>query len=137
MVFFIPTSIVAIFINFKNKNIELKTALIVIISGIIGAMIGAKISVNLNVLELKKYFGYFLIIIAINEIYSFIKRPTTAEIRPIKEMPIEKMLFKLKAMPNRQRQMPMSIHFIPFIYGTSLEKYLIYTLYQINLKNAI
>ena len=57
----------------KNKNIQIKTALIVIISGIVGAIIGAKISINLNVTELKKYFGYFLIIIAINEIYSLIK----------------------------------------------------------------
>lgn len=73
LIFFIPTSIVAIIINLKNKNIQLKTALIVIIAGVIGAIIGAKISVNLNVSDLRKYFGYFLIIIAINEIYSFVK----------------------------------------------------------------
>ena len=59
--------------NLKNKNIQIKTALIVIFAGIIGAIFGAKISVNLNVTELRKYFGYFLIIIAINEIYSLIK----------------------------------------------------------------
>ena len=73
MIFFIPTSIVAILVNLKNKNIQIKTALTVIIAGIIGAIIGAKISVNLNVTDLRKYFGYFLIIIAINEIYSLIK----------------------------------------------------------------
>jgi len=54
---------VAILVNLKNKNIKLKTALIVIVSGVIGAIIGARISVNLNVVELRKYFGYFLIII--------------------------------------------------------------------------
>lgn len=63
----------AILVNLKNKNIQLRTAIIVIITGVIGAIIGAKISVNLNVSELRKYFGYFLIIIAINEIYSLIK----------------------------------------------------------------
>ena len=73
LIFFIPTSIVAILVNLKNKNIQLRTAIIVIITGVIGAIIGAKISVNLNVSELRKYFGYFLIIIAINEIYSLIK----------------------------------------------------------------
>lgn len=63
----------AILVNLKNKNIQLKTALIIIIAGVVGAIIGAKISVNLNVSELRKYFGFFLIIIAINEIYSLIK----------------------------------------------------------------
>jgi len=61
-------------VNLKNKNIEYKTAYIIIVSGIIGAVIGAKISVKLNVYELRKFFGYFLIIIAINEIYSLIKK---------------------------------------------------------------
>ena len=73
LIFFIPTSVVAIIVNLKNKNVKTKTAIIVIISGIIGAIIGAKISVKLNVVELRRYFGYFLIIIAINEIYSLIK----------------------------------------------------------------
>lgn len=73
LIFFIPTSIVAILMNLKNKNIQIKTALVVIITGVIGSIIGSKISVNLNVTELRKYFGYFLIIIALNEIYSLIK----------------------------------------------------------------
>ena len=65
LIFFIPTSIVAIIVNLKNKNVKIKTAIIVIISGIIGAIIGAKISVRLNVGQLRRYFGFFLIIIAI------------------------------------------------------------------------
>lgn len=73
MVFFIPTSITAIIINWKNKNINIKTGIIVIIFGVIGAIIGSKISVNLDVDNLRKYFGYFLLIIAINEFYSLIK----------------------------------------------------------------
>lgn len=73
LIFFIPTSIVAILVNLKNKNIKIKTAIIVIISGVIGAIVGAKISVNLNVEALRRYFGIFLIIIAINEIYLLIK----------------------------------------------------------------
>ncbi len=48
--------------------------MIIIISGIIGAVIGARISVNLDVKVLRKYFGIFLIIVAINEIYSLIKQ---------------------------------------------------------------
>ena len=41
LIFFIPTSIVAIYMNIKNKNIDYKVAKKVIISGIIGACIGS------------------------------------------------------------------------------------------------
>ena len=48
LIFFIPTSIMAIIINLK-------------------------IATNINVFILRKYFGIFLAIIAINEIYSIVK----------------------------------------------------------------
>jgi len=73
LVFFIPTSIIAIIVNLKNKNIDLKIALTISISGIIGAIIGANISVNTDVNILKKCFGIFLAFIAIYEIYTIIK----------------------------------------------------------------
>ena len=69
LIFFIPTSISAIIVNIKNKKINFKLGLIISLCGIIGAIIGAKISINTNVNQLKKYFGYFLAIVAINEIY--------------------------------------------------------------------
>lgn len=74
LIFFIPTSIVAIFVNLKNKNIELKSAIIVSVFGMLGAIIGANISVNINVNILKKCFGIFLAIIAIREIYSISRK---------------------------------------------------------------
>lgn len=73
LIFFIPTSVVVIIINLKNKNIQKKTALIVSIAGIIGAIIGAKISVGMDIKSLKRFFGCFLIAIAIFECYSLIK----------------------------------------------------------------
>lgn len=73
LIFFIPTSIVAILVNWKNKNIEMPLAITISIFGIIGAIIGANISVHIDVTILKKCFGIFLAIIAINEIYSIIK----------------------------------------------------------------
>lgn len=73
LVFFIPTSIIAIIVNIKNKNIDIKLATIISIFGIIGAIIGAKISINTDVNKLRKYFGIFLAIIAIHEIYTIIK----------------------------------------------------------------
>lgn len=74
LIFFIPTSIVAIIVNLKNKNIDLKLGIIISIFGILGAIIGANISVHINVKILKKCFGIFLAIIAINEIYSMAKQ---------------------------------------------------------------
>lgn len=61
LIFFIPTSISAIIINLKQKIIDLKLSIIIIISGIIGATIGAITSSNLNVKILKKAFGVFLL----------------------------------------------------------------------------
>ena len=73
LVFFIPTCVTAIVVNIRNKKINYGVAKLVIISGIIGAIIGAKLSVNLPINELRKYFGIFLIIVAINKIYSLKK----------------------------------------------------------------
>lgn len=73
LVFFVPTSIAAIITTIKDKLISWKMGIPVAISGVLGAIIGAKISVNMDVNHLKKYFGYFLILITIYEIYSLIK----------------------------------------------------------------
>ena len=74
LIFFIPTSIVAIIVNFKNKNIDFKLAILISIFGILGAIIGANISLHTDVRLLKKCFGMFLAIIAVNEIYSIVKQ---------------------------------------------------------------
>lgn len=73
LIFFIPTSIVAIIVNLKNKNIDMKLALFISIFGILGAIIGANISIHIDVGILRKCFGIFLAVIAIHEIYSIFK----------------------------------------------------------------
>ncbi len=70
LIFFIPTAIVSIIINIKQKLIKWKTGITVSIFGAIGAIIGAKISVSLDTNRLKLFFGIFLLCIAIFEIYS-------------------------------------------------------------------
>ena len=71
LIFFIPTAITSVIIGIKNKNINVKEAWAIVVSGIIGAIISANISSNLNVKILRKMFGAFLLIIAIYEIYSW------------------------------------------------------------------
>ena len=73
IIFFIPTAITAIILNIKNKNIRWDFAKIICFYGIIGAMIGATISINLDTNILKKLYGIFLGIIAIYEIFELIK----------------------------------------------------------------
>ena len=73
LIFFIPTSIVAIIVNIKNKNIKFKIATIISIYGILGAIVGANISIHTDVNRLRKFFGIFLAVIAIHEIYTIIK----------------------------------------------------------------
>lgn len=73
LIFFIPTSIIAIIVNIKNKNIDIKLAIIITIFGILGAIVGANVSVHTDVNKLRKYFGIFLAVIAIHEIYTIIK----------------------------------------------------------------
>jgi len=73
LIFFVPTSITAIIITIKEKLINWKIGIPVAISGIIGAIFGARISVNMDVNKLKKCFGFFLLLITIYEIYSLIK----------------------------------------------------------------
>ena len=81
LIYFIPTSIVAIIVNIKNKNIDLKLATIISIFGILGAIIGANLSVHTDVKMLRKYFGIFLAIIALHEIYTIIKENKKTKLR--------------------------------------------------------
>lgn len=74
VIFFVPTAISAIIIFVKNKNIKFKIGIPICIYGIIGALIGASISINLNVNILRKCFGIFLILIGIHQTYSLYKR---------------------------------------------------------------
>ncbi len=73
LVFFIPTSIAAIYINIKEKKINFKVAKMIIIFGIIGAVVGAIIAKNMDTKLLKKSFGVFLAFIAVHEIYVIYK----------------------------------------------------------------
>lgn len=76
VIFFVPTAIAAIVTFIKNKSIKFKIAIPVFIWGLLGALIGAMISTKMEVEILRKCFGFFLIIIAIYQIYSLLlKKP--------------------------------------------------------------
>ena len=73
LLFFVPTAIIATIANLRQKCIDLKMAITIGIAGIVGAIIGAKVSVNMNSDMLKKYFAIFLLCIAVYELYDIYK----------------------------------------------------------------
>ena len=81
LIFFIPTAITSIIINVKNKQIDFKAGKDIIIYGIIGAIIGSFIAVDLPNQNWRKIFGIFLLIIGIFQVYeiytSYIKAKKT------------------------------------------------------------
>lgn len=74
LIFFIPTSIVAIYMNLKNKTINYKLAIPIIIAGILGAILGSNLSFRIDNDRLKKYFGFFLLFIAFFETFVFFRQ---------------------------------------------------------------
>ena len=84
LIYFVPTAISAIIVNYREKNIDTKLARFISIFGIIGATIGAIISVNTDVQKLRKIYGIFLAIIAVHEIYTLIKEYKLRKIRNTK-----------------------------------------------------
>ena len=73
LIFFIPTSIMAIIVNIKNKNINYKIAIKMIPICILGATIGALFSKNFDSERLKRFFGIFLFCIGVYEIIITVK----------------------------------------------------------------
>lgn len=68
IIFFIPTSIVATIVNMKSKIIKWKIAILLTVSGMAGAVLGANLAVKLEIGILRKVFSIFLMGIAIYEI---------------------------------------------------------------------
>ena len=72
---FIPSSLCALIIHIKNKKIDFKTALPIILSGIPFAVLGAYLSSNMSSKLLSRLFGGFILIFGIKEIIAGLKSP--------------------------------------------------------------
>ncbi|MBO5141713.1 MAG: sulfite exporter TauE/SafE family protein [Clostridia bacterium] len=73
LLYFIPTSIAAICVYWKNGNVDKKVALKMIPCGIIFGFIGSYVATLIESKMLKKYFGIFLLIIGVYEMYITVK----------------------------------------------------------------
>lgn len=74
LVYFLPTAFFSLLVHIKNKNVEVKTALIIGYSGMVGAAGGAFLATRMIEGELlRKLFGGFLLLIGAWEIYKGIR----------------------------------------------------------------
>ena len=73
LVYFLPTAIASLIIHMRNKNVEIKTAIIIGIAGIFGAAGGAFLATKMEGDLLRKLFGGFLLLIGIYEIIKGVK----------------------------------------------------------------
>ena len=69
LIVFIPVSIVALIIHFKENNIDLKSTKWIIPPGILGALFGSIVAVKTNPDNLRKYFAVFLFFIGVYEFF--------------------------------------------------------------------
>lgn len=68
LIFFIPTAISALVIHVKNKNIDIKKALIMSSGGIVGALLGSAVANFTDGTVLRKMFAVFLAVFGIAEL---------------------------------------------------------------------
>ena len=73
LVYFLPTAVIALIVHIKKKNVDIKTAAIIGACGIIGAIGGSLIAMRLSNHSFQRFFGIFLLLIGIREIYKGIK----------------------------------------------------------------
>ena len=73
LIYFIPTSIAAIIVYMKNGNLNKKIAFKIIPISILFSALGAYIATLIDAKKLKKYFGIFLLLIAMYEIWKIVK----------------------------------------------------------------
>ena len=73
LIYFIPTSIAAIWIYWKNGNVNKKVILKMLPFSIIFGVLGSYIATLIDAQSLKKYFGIFLLVIGMYEMFITVK----------------------------------------------------------------
>lgn len=69
LLYFIPTAFAAVVIHMKNKTITLKPLLPLMLTGILGGLLGGWLAMRISAPILGKMFGAFLIILSLRELY--------------------------------------------------------------------
>lgn len=70
LVVFIPVAIAALIMHMKEKNINFKLAIWIVIGGLVGAILGSNMALKIDSKTLKKFFAIFLLLIGLYELLS-------------------------------------------------------------------
>ena len=73
LIYFIPTAVCALAVHIRQKNVEVKTALIIGVFGVFGSLAGAWSASVINDGLLRRIFGVFLAGIGVYEIFCGLK----------------------------------------------------------------
>ena len=69
LLFFIPTAIIALIIHIRNKRIDFKMAAPIVLFGLAGAFLGSRLALTLQGIDLRRWFGIFLLAMGIYEMF--------------------------------------------------------------------
>jgi uncharacterized membrane protein YfcA len=70
LIVFVPMSLVTLIIHCKNKLVDFKVGIPIILSGLISSIIGSLLALEVRNELLRKMFGYFLLLVGIWQIIS-------------------------------------------------------------------
>ncbi len=73
LIVFIPIALTALITHFRNKSIELRIAVPIIIGGIVGAISGSLLALSIEAGVLQKIFGAFLFAMGVYQFFSKVK----------------------------------------------------------------
>ncbi|MDD3765678.1 MAG: sulfite exporter TauE/SafE family protein [Eubacteriales bacterium] len=74
LLYFIPTALAALWVHFKNKNIDIKLACAIAAYGVAGASAGAMLAYKISAPLLRRMFAILIIIMGANELYRIYKK---------------------------------------------------------------
>ncbi len=82
LIAFIPTAVVALIIHCKNKLVDFKVAIPIIIGGVIASICGSLLAMNLSNKVLQRLFGGFLLLVGIWQVICIVIAKQTENSKP-------------------------------------------------------
>ena len=82
LIVFVPMSIVALIIHCKNKLVDFKIGIPIMLSGVVASVGGSLLAMSISNGLLKKLFGYFLLLVGVWQIITIFLPQNKADKTP-------------------------------------------------------
>lgn len=69
LIVFLPVAVIALITHHKKGNLDFSFAKLIILGGIVGAVVGSILALKIEPLRLKRYFGFFLLVVGAIELF--------------------------------------------------------------------